>query len=117
MGSLIQLPIDRVTFVNLWDFEAIDWDPEDDDDGNLAHCMAHGVDERVVGEVLSNEPVEVTMRLWTCGIAVVGPDSGGTMWTVLFDWSWKRGDWLRPVTGWQAGPEEVEEWKRGRGRR
>lgn len=101
--------------LNLWDFEAIDWDDEEDEDGNLAHCLVHGVDERVVDQVLSEEPVKVTMELRTAEIAVVGPDHGGTFWTLLFDWSWKRGDWLRPVTGWHSEPEEIEEWKRGRG--
>lgn len=68
--------------LNLWDFEAIDWDDEEDEDGNLAHCLVHGVDERVVDQVLSEEPVNVTMELRTAEIAVVGPDHGGTFWTL-----------------------------------
>lgn len=102
--------------MNLWDFEAIDWDEEEDEEGNLFHCLRHGIDESVVLEVLSGEPAEIKMRLQTAEIAIVGPDVGGSIWTVLFDWSWKRGDWLRPVTGWESEPEEVTEWLRGRGR-
>lgn len=101
--------------MKLWDFEAIDWDDEDDEDGNLAHCLRHGVDERVVDEVLREEPVEIKLSLTTAEFAIVGPDRGGRIWTLLFDRSHKRGDWLRPVTGWKAEPEEVAEWKRATG--
>ncbi len=103
--------------MNLWDFERIDWDDEEDENGNLAHCLEHGVDERVVDQVLREEPVEIKLKLVTAEFVVVGPDFGGAMWTILFDSSWKRGDWLRPVTGWESEPEEIEEWKRGRRRR
>lgn len=102
--------------MELWDFEVIDWDDEEDEDGNLAHCLQHGIDERVVDQVLRSEPVEVNMKLRTAEIAIIGPDYGGMIWTILFDRSWKRGDWLRPVTGWQSAPEEIEEWKRARGK-
>lgn len=103
--------------MDLWDFERIDWDDEEDEAGNLVHCLQHGIDERVVWELLSGEPVEIRMELQSVEIAIVGPDAGGSFWTVLFDWSWKRGDWLRPITGWKAEPEEVTEWQRGKGRR
>ena len=101
--------------MNVWDFEAIDWDDEDDEDGNLLHCLRRGIDERIVSQVLSEAPVEIKMRLASAEIALVGPDSGGRMWTVLFDWSYKRGDWLRPITGWPAEPDEIKEWERARG--
>jgi len=101
--------------VNLWDFEAIDWDDEEDEDGNLVHCLRHGIDEQVVYEVLEGAPAMVKMKVVTAEFAVVGPDRGGRMWTILFDWSFKRGDWLRPVTGWQSEPEEVRAWRRARG--
>jgi hypothetical protein len=100
--------------MNLWDFEAIDWDDDEDEDGNLAHCRENGVNERVVDEVLREEPVEIRMKLQTAEFAIVGPDKGGGFWTILFDWSFKRGDWLRPITGWSAEPEEIKEWERGR---
>jgi hypothetical protein len=77
--------------VNLWDVEAIDWDDEEDEDGNLAHCLRHGIDEQVVTEVLAERPVEVKMKAVTAEFVVVGPDRGGRVWTILFDWSFKRG--------------------------
>jgi len=103
--------------MELGDFEAIDWDDEDDPDGNLAHCLRHGVDEAVVGQVLANAPVEIKMKLQTARFVVVGPDSAGKMWTILFDSSFKRGDWLRPITGWRSEPQEISEWRRARGQR
>lgn len=71
--------------MNLWGFERIDWDDEEDEHGNLAHCLEHGVDEAVVDQVLSEEPVEIKMRVQTAEFVVVGPDRGGTIWTLLFD--------------------------------
>lgn len=106
---------DALSHMKLWDFEAIDWDEEEAPDSNLAHCLENGVDERIVDQVLGYEPVNVKMRLETAEIALVGPDLGGTMWTLLFDWSYKRGDWLRPVTGWKSEPEEIREWNRAKG--
>jgi hypothetical protein len=103
--------------LSLWDFEAIDWDDEDDEEGNLAHCRQHGIDERVVDQVLREGAVEITLKVKTAEFAVVGCDYGGTVWTLLFDRSWKRGDWLRPVTGWKAEPEEFDEWERAGGAR
>ena len=100
--------------MDLSEFEEIDWDPEEDQHGNLAHCLESRVTERVVWQVLREEPVEIKMRLQTAEWAIVGPDSGGAMWTLLFDRSWKRGDWLRPVTGWESEPQEIADWKRGR---
>jgi hypothetical protein len=102
--------------LRLWDFERIDWDDEDDEDGNLAHCLVHGVNERVVDEVLREEPVEIRLRRRSAAFVIVGPDAGGGMWTLLFDRSHKRGDWLRPVTGWRSEPGEIVEWRRARRR-
>ena len=101
--------------MNLHEFESIDWDEEEDEDGNLAHCLRHGVNERVVEEVLSGQPVQIRMKLQTATFVVVGPDRSGRMWTILFDRSYKRGDWLRPVTGWESTPREAQEWTRTRG--
>jgi len=47
--------------VDLSKFEWIDWDPEDDEDGNAAHCRRLGIPEQVVYEVLSEEPVEIKL--------------------------------------------------------
>ena len=99
-------------------YEEIDWDDDDDPDGNLAHCRRPGHlgphPERVVAEVLSEEPVEVKMKLQTAEFSIVEPDrSRATWWVVLFDTSRKRGDWLRPVTGWRAEDAERQAWNKG----
>ena len=38
------------------DAEGIDWDDEEDEEGNLVHCLRHGVTEAVVDQVLRNDP-------------------------------------------------------------
>ena len=48
-------------------------------------ASAGGINERVVDEVLSELPVEITMKLVSAEIAIVGPDRGGKMWTLLLD--------------------------------
>lgn len=102
--------------LDLDDYDAIDWDSEDDPTGNHAHCAEHGVDERVVDEVLSGDWVDIEIPVDTAEFAVVGPNAKGNfMWTLLFDTSWKRGDWLRPVTGWDARPKDIREWERATG--
>jgi hypothetical protein len=99
--------------LNLKDFDAIDWDPEDDPTGNHVHCARHGINERVVDEVLNGEWVSVEMTVFSAEFAIVGPNAKwNTIWTLLFDTSWKRGDWLRPVTGWGSKPKEITEWER-----
>jgi hypothetical protein len=103
--------------LNLDDFDAIDWDPEDDPTGNLAHCAEHGIDERVVDEVLSGDWVSIEIPVDTAEFAIVGSNTKGNfMWTLLFDTSWKRGDWLRPVTGWDSRPKDIREWERVTGK-
>jgi len=54
------------------------------------------------------------MKVQTAEFAVVGPDRCGAIWVVLFDTSHKRGDWLRPVTGWRADAAEQHAWVEGR---
>lgn len=104
--------------MNLWDFEVIDWDDEEAEGSNLAHCLESGIDEQVVSEVLGEEPVEVKMHVVTAEFAIVRPNSSRSKWwAILFDWSVKRGDWFRPVTGWDAQPEGKIAWERGRTRR
>lgn len=106
--------------MDLGRFEAIEWDPEDDSEGNLAHCQrpdhlgSHA--ERIVHEVLTEDPVEIKFRVQTAEFAVVGPDrSRNRLWVVLFDTSRRRGDWLRPVTGWAAEAAEQRAWEQRRG--
>ena|SRR5829696_8192146 len=102
--------------MDLGKYEAIDWDDEEDEEGNLAHCRRNGVDEQVVYEVLAEEPVEVKLPLESAEGAFVGPNRArNQLWTLLFDTSYKRGDWLRPVTGWKAKPAEIKEWEQATG--
>jgi hypothetical protein len=73
----------------------------------------HGIDELVVDEVLNGEWVNVEMIVYTAEFAIVGPNAKRNfMWTLLFDTSWKRSDWLRPVTGWGSRPKDIREWER-----
>lgn len=93
-------------------FEEIDWDSDEDESGNLVHCLRHGVDERVVAEVLRERPVELTLSVNSAEFAIVGPDGNwSVMWTLLFDTSHKRGDWLRPVTGWKSTQAQIVAWR------
>ena len=97
---------------NPYDFEQIDWDDPEDEEGNLQHCLVHGVDELVVEEVLTERPVEVKLKLRSAEFSIVGPDrTWSRLWTLLFDRSWKRGDWLRPVTGWESKVAEIRAWE------
>jgi hypothetical protein len=108
--------------MDLSKYEAIDWDSEeeqpDEQRNNLLHCLRHGVDEQVVYEVLAEEPVEIRLHLQSAEAAFTGPNRArNQMWTLLFDTSYKRSDWLRPVTGWRARSTEIREWERVTGRR
>jgi hypothetical protein len=95
-----------------YEWEAIDWDDREDEEGNYAHCLRHGVDEEVVDDVLRERPVEVKLSPVWAEFVLAGPDGAwSTLWTLLFDRSWKRGDWLRPVTGWKSKTAEVRQWE------
>lgn len=100
--------------LNLNDFEDfLEWDPEEYERGNLAHCLDHGIDEQVVEEVLYGEWVNIEMTVETVEFAIVGPNlAWNFMWTLLFATSRLRGDVLRPVTGWDSKPSEIREWER-----
>jgi hypothetical protein len=100
-------------------YERIDWD--DDEDGNLMHCMRVGRlgpnAERIVDEVLANDPAKLpAYPVETAEVAIVGPDLNLDMWVILFSTSHKRGDWLRPVTGWPAEVAERRSWEQRRRR-
>ena len=104
--------------LDLRDFEGgIEWDREEDEYSNLAHCLEHNVDEQVVEEVLYGEWINVEMRVGRAEFAIVGPNlAWNFMWTLLFRQSPTRGDMLRPVTGWDSRPSEIREWERVTGR-
>ena len=104
--------------LDLGEFEGgIEWDQEDYERSNLAHCLEHNVDEQVVDEVLYGEWINVEMVVDTAEFAIVGPNLvWNFMWTLLFRPSWFRSDMLRPVTGWDSKPSEIREWERVTGR-
>lgn len=97
---------------NPFAWETIDWDDLEDEEGNYVHCLVHGVDEDVVDEVLQERPVEIKLSPMWAEYAIAGPNAAwNTLWTLLFDSSYKRGDWLRPVTGWKSKDAEVSQWQ------
>lgn len=100
--------------LKLYDFTAIDWDTKDAPDSNMLHCARHGVNRRVVGEVLSGRWVDVEMLVNTAEFAIVGPNAKrSVMWTLLFDRSWKDSNLLRPVTGWESKQKDIRAWEKG----
>lgn len=107
--------------MRLSDFEGIEWDDDDDEDGNLAHCRRPDRlgpnPERIVDEVVSEQPVKVKFKTVSAELAIVDPDrSRSVLWLILFARSKQRGDWLRPVTGWKAEVAEVRQWEKRCGR-
>ncbi len=98
--------------IDLDDFDAIEWDPVEIEGSNLAKCGRRGIDEFLVEEVLEGEWVSVEMPVDSAEFVVVGPnEERNQMWTLLFATSSRRGDWLRPVTGWLSAPGEIAEWR------
>lgn len=68
-----------------YDFEDLDWDDEDDEEGNYQHCLGAdhlGEDpKRVVDELLAEEPIRSKLRLGTAEFALVGPNAArDTLW-------------------------------------
>ena len=59
---------------------------------------------------------EVKFKTLTAQYAVVGMALAG-MWLILLKDSPKRGDWLRPVTGWSAEIAEIREWEKATGQK
>jgi hypothetical protein len=99
--------------LNLDDFDAIDWDAEDAQDSNLAHCLRHDIDRWAVDAVLADDWIDVEIVVERAEFAIVGPyRRWNRMLTLLFDTSGKQGNWLRPVTGWESKPKELKEWER-----
>jgi hypothetical protein len=104
--------------LNLDDFDTIDWDPIEAENGNLAKCMKRGIDRDVVWEVLAGDWVDVEMPVETVEFVVVGPnEERNRMWTLVFATSSERGDWLRPVTGWPSDNDEIAEWENQTGQK
>ena len=104
--------------LDLEEFDRIDWDPAEAEKSNLAKCMRRGIDELVVWEVLEGDWVDVEMPVDAAEFVVVGPnEERNQMWTLLFATSPKRGDWLRPVTGWPSDTDDITEWENQTGQK
>lgn len=109
--------------LDIYRYEVIDWDdPEIDSDpatNNLLHCQQAdhlgAQAELIVYKMLYEEIwAEVQFEKISAQYAVVGV-ALSRIWLVLFDDSHKRGDWLRPVTGWPAERAEIREWEQATG--
>jgi len=99
--------------LNLEEFDAIDWDAEDAQDSNLAHCLRHDIDQWAVEAVLADDWIDIEIVVKRAEFAIVGPyRRWNRMLTLLFDTSENEGNWLRPVTGWESRPKELREWER-----
>src|SRR5215212_4758507 len=71
--------------LHLEEYDAIDWDPVEAENSNLAKCMNRGIDEGVVWEVLEGDWVDVEMPVDTAEFVVVAPkEERNQMWTLLF---------------------------------
>lgn len=110
--------------LDIYRYEIIDWDdPEIDSDAdtnNLLHCQRTdrlgAQAELIVAEVFRGRWAEVGFQTQTAEYSVVGV-ALSSIWLVLLEDSPKRGDWLRPVTGWPAEIAEIREWERATGQR
>jgi hypothetical protein len=104
--------------LKLVNFDELDWDEEHVAGSNLAHILEHDIDDVAVEDVLADDWINVEMTVHTAEFAIVGPDQRwNRMLTLLFDTSWKQGNLLRPVTGWESEPPELLEWERVTGRK
>lgn len=104
--------------LNLDDFDALDWDEEDAEGSNLCHILEHDIDEVAVEDVLADYWISIEMTVYTAEFTIVGPDRRwNRMLTLLFDTSWKQGNWLRPVTRWESELPELLEWERVMGQK
>lgn len=110
--------------LDIYRYEVIDWDdPETDPDpatNNLLHCQQAdhlGMQaELIVAEVFLGAWAEVRFKTQTAQYSVVGV-ALSNIWLVSLEDSPKRGDWLRPVTGWPAEVAEIRERQRATGQR
>jgi hypothetical protein len=65
----------------------------------------------IVYELFLGHWAEVKFRKQTAEYSVVGV-AISDIWLVLLKDSHKRGDWLRPVTGWSAEDAELRQWEK-----
>lgn len=97
-------------------YTVLEWDDEEDPHGNLRHCLRHGLDERIVSEVMSIDPVEIRLSNTAADFVIAGPDSSGKMWTILLVKSETSSDALRLVTGWPSSKKQLQLWEQAHSR-
>jgi len=85
------------------------------DDGNLDELARHGLSRRIVERVGEEIPrFRRNKRGRAATHQMIGPDDGGTIWTICIGElpSWP-GVW-RAITGWKATPAEIGWYERSR---
>ncbi len=109
--------------LDIYRYEIIDWDDPgvdpDPETNNLLHCQRAdrlgAQAELIVFEMLYYGPwAEVAFKTQTAQYSLVGL-ALSSIWLLLLEDSHKRGDWLRPVTGWLAERAEIREWEQATG--
>ena len=80
-------------------FDAIQWDLDDDPEGNVQHCAAHGVSKEEVEEALENATAEDVSR--TSGRPVIfGNSDAGRHLMVVYEVV--DADTVYPVTAYEV---------------
>jgi len=123
LGSVLHDVNDEAAVLDIYRYEIIDWDDPmvdpDPESNNLLHCQRAehlgAQAELIVYEALYEGPwAEVSFEVQTAEYAVVGL-ALSDIWLLLFKDSRKRGDWLRPVSGWPAEVAEIRSWEQATG--
>lgn len=85
------------------------------DEGNLEELARHGLSRRVVLQVAREAPkFRRNKRGRAASHQMIGPDAGGTLWTVcIVEVPWAPGEW-RAITGWPATSAERQWYGRKR---
>jgi hypothetical protein len=111
-----------VEMLDIYRYETIDWDdPDVDPDpetNNLLHCQQAdhlgAQAELIVFEMFYNYWAEVQFKTTVAQYTVVGM-ALSSIWLLLLCDSYKRPDWLRPITGWPAERGEIRAWEQATG--
>ncbi len=97
----------------------LDWDDDQDAEGNVRHLARHQVSVGEVAEVMTSAPVFV--RVETEGnnpyFVAIGHTASGRLleiWSIYYESPPKAG-WWRTVTALDAGPDQCALWNKERG--
>lgn len=84
------------------------------DDGNLNELGAHGLERRTVLQVAEERPrFRKNRRGRAASHQMIGPDHGGSMWTVcIAPSSPTRPTLWRAITGWASEDHEIDWYRR-----